>query len=493
MSISLYDGGTSTVLILPLAAMHEEYKSRAQKSGLTCTTWTSDCDPATAPQLLLVAIENCPWPDLQAHIATLVRLGRLARIVVDEVHLLVKHESFRPCMGMLASLGALAISLILMTATCPSSLEKEIFRKLGRKVYTVLRRSTDRPEISHDMIPIQAGLADFEETVANKISSAMHCLKDGDRALLFCNSRAECDRMARLLGWRPYHSSISLEERSEDMKLWKDGTVLGLACTSMLNCCLDYPDVRYVFHLGPPRDVIDYYQAIGRAARASGVGKSVVYFDPVSIRRPREDENDPFGKRVIYEMLYDESLCRRLRPSFFLDGIAVPCAMFPGAQLCDVCVAQSSCQLPDPGVRRIPADLAPIIPSQHPDISQTHTITDAPVYPTRLPDPIRQPAPLATFATHLAAANACFAFGKVIPTDMEDLGRCIRIACDRLAKSCVNCWCNGLNYHSHSLAECRWTASLLNENWRKWRSKLRLPIGCCFYCGCSEKVCLCVI
>lgn len=65
----------------------------------------------------------------------------------------------------------------------------------------------------------------------------------------------------------------------------------------------------------------------------------------------------------------------------------------------------------------------------------------------------------------------------------------IRVACDRLASSCVNCWCNGLEHHSHRLADCRLKPIYLsNENWRKWLSSLRLPFGCCFYCGCPQKV-----
>src|SRR6202035_1104005 len=99
-----------------------------------------------------------------------------------------------------------------------------------------------------------------------------------DRALLFCWSHDECDRMAKYLGWKAYHASVPLDERSQIMKMWVNGEVQGLACTSMLNCCLDYPSVRTVFHLGQPRDVIDYYQAIGRAARNGSPCQSVVYF-----------------------------------------------------------------------------------------------------------------------------------------------------------------------------------------------------------------------
>ena len=258
-------------------------------------------------------------------------------------------------MGMLTFFGTLAIAIVLMTATCPNSLERYLFEKLGRKIYRVVRRSTDRPEICQKIIPIWADRGKFEQTVAKSITSAISFSNKAERALLFCNSRDECDRMAELLGWEPYHSSITIEERSEGKKSWKEGAVLGLACTSMLNCCLDYPYVNYVFHLGPPRDVVDYYQAIGRAARADGgVGKSIVYFDSALMERPADvSGNDLFGKRIIYEMLRDTSLCRRLRPGFFLDGVGVPCAMLPHAQLCDNCSAQLNC-LPDPGLHRIP-------------------------------------------------------------------------------------------------------------------------------------------
>jgi hypothetical protein len=489
MSIGLYDAGATTVMILPLVAMHEEYKCRAKRYGLACQTWTVDCDIATAPQLLLAAVENCPWPALQDHVATLIRLGRLARIVVDEAHLLAKHESFRPCMGMLTFFGTLAISIVLMTATCPNDLERYLFQKLGRKFYQVLRRSTDRPEISQKMIPIQADPREFEQTVAKCITSAITFSNKDERALLFCNSRDECDRMATLLGWKSYHSSISVEERSEGKKAWNEGVVLGLACSSMLNCCLDYPSVSHVFHLGPPRDVVDYYQAIGRAARAGGIGESIVYFDPSFLEKSAHvNGSDLFGKQVIYDMLQDNSLCRRLRPGFFLDGVGVPCAMLPHAQLCDICSTQLNCQRPDPGLRRIPVDLTPA--SIQPR-GQNNVRTQLAL----LPDPLNQPASSASFATHFTAANSCLDIGKARINHSRELGGgIIRTACDNLSKSCVACWSSCLEY-SHPLDECRWAhTQLRSETWRKWLQSFRLPIGCCFLCGCPQKVrfgCVC--
>lgn len=193
-----------------------------------------------------------------------------------------------------------------------------------------------------------------------------------------------------------------------------------------------------------------------------------------------EDGNDPFGRRIIHDILRDNSLCRRLRPGFFLDGVGVPCTMFPHAQLCDVCKAQSIGRPADEGLHPIPDHLAPALPSRG--------LNSDAVQRKSIPDPLKKPAPLATFTNHLAAANACVALGKVRFTD-TDLGGSIREACDNLAKSCVNCWCNGLEYHSHTLAECRWRpANLRDESCKKWVSTLRLPIGCCFFCGCPLKV-----
>jgi hypothetical protein len=215
---------------------------------------------------------------------------------------------------------------------------------------------------------------------------------------------------------------------------------------SMLNCCLDYPHVCFVFHLGPPRDIIDYYQAIGHLARDGGAGQSVVYFNPSSLQKPRVEGNDLFGENVIHNMMQDTSLCQQLCPSFFLDGVGIPCAMMPKAQLCDACTAQLSCPPLDSGLHCIPAELLPILHHQ-PDSPTSHCD--------------------------------------------EELGHYIHIACDVFAKSYVNCWCHGFEYCFYTLAECDLCSfGKCDEEWQKWVKLLCFPVGCCFYCGCPQKVCL---
>jgi hypothetical protein len=101
------------------------------------------CDPTTSPQLLLIAVENCSWPDLHTYITTLIHLGHLSWVVIDKAHLLEMHEPFRPCMATLEFLGQLAVSIVLMTATCLCALKCLLFGKLGWKVYQVLWQSTN--------------------------------------------------------------------------------------------------------------------------------------------------------------------------------------------------------------------------------------------------------------------------------------------------------------------------------------------------------------
>jgi hypothetical protein len=161
--------------------------------------------------------------------------------------------------------------------------------------------------------------------------------------------------------------------------------------------------------------------------------------------------------------------------------------IIPGAQLCDVCSTQSSCQPSDSALHHILNHLvSPLSLSQPTLLGQMKWNKISMHLP---PDPVHQPAPSAMFPIHLAVANAILAFRHARSTCAEELEHHVHVASDNLVKSCVNCWCNGFEYYSHSLVDCCWSPNeLRNEVWKKWKSSLSLPIGCCFYCSCPQKV-----
>ncbi|KAF9487665.1 hypothetical protein BDN71DRAFT_602419 [Pleurotus eryngii] len=405
LSSSIYDGGNTTVIILPLRAMHTEYQSRASRCRLRCETWMHRSDPSSSPQILLVAVEDCALRSFEYYIRGLICLGRLVRVVIDEAHLLQTHFRFRPCMGQLAYLGQLAVPIILMTATCPQPMERTLFSLVGRTTYQVLRRATERPEIAQGAIGISpyGETQSIEAEAANRISRLMESVSGGDRALLFCWSRDECDEMAELLGWKPYHSSVSLEERERHMQMWRNGETSGLVCTSMLNCCLDYPHVRYVFHLRPPRDAIDYYQAIGRVSRDGKGGTAIIFYDP-KILGVNSGDTDEFGRHTIYDMLSNPFRCRRLGSSGFLDGVPLSCIMIPEARICDACQSLLSTSYPkDISFDKSESTMEPI----NADPTQRE-IAKRPVdlLSQAAPNPTNNPARLASFGNHFLAAQA---------------------------------------------------------------------------------------
>ena len=375
-----------------------------------------------SPQILLVAIESCVWDTLLIYLFGLLHLGRLACLVVNEAHLLPKHKSFRPCINFLKVFGSILISIVLLTTTCPPALEKTIFQKLGHDIYCVLRQGTDRPEIAQHMIPIALkGSDNLESIVVKEISTLMAQLVGDNRMLLFCLSHEDCGQMGMLLDWKPYNSAISLENRSKFMNMWWDGLIPGLVCTSMLNCCLDYPAVRFVFHLDAPRDAVDYYQAIGRCARDGKPGTSFVYYVPRNGTGPSGE--DPFGRSVIWEMLHGSgtSLCQRVLPGKFLDAFSIPCTMQQNANLCDICLKGITAD------RHVPTNL-----------------TKSPSFPTQsalslcLPSktsPFNNPAPHASFGILVVAAIA--SMQSMPPSPEEKLGLKVRQACDALANCCV--------------------------------------------------------
>jgi hypothetical protein len=81
------------------------------------------------------------------------------------------------------------------------------------------------------------------------------------------------------------------------------------------------------------------------------------------------------------------------------------------------------------------------------------------------------------------------ALKSISPSYSEERGLIIRIVCQALIKSCVHCWAHGVDYHSHNLVNCGLnTINVAHPAWKGWRKLVRLPAGCCFFCGFLLKV-----
>lgn len=92
---------------------------------------------------------------------------------------------------------------------------------------------------------------------------------------------------------------------------------------------------------------------------------------------------------------------------FFLDGAGIPCAMVPGAQLCDNCRRQLS-QPPPTVPARVPMNAESLFPgSIAPVLSASTAVARANNPLAFIPiHPLKQPTSSADFANHFLAADA---------------------------------------------------------------------------------------
>jgi len=110
----------------------------------------------------------------------------------------------QPCMVTLEFLGWLAVSIILMTATCTRALERLLFEKAWTEGLPGTSRSTDRPRDRHQLIPVRVDWGNFEEAVAERIISLVHPLTGAERACSFVTLVMSATAWPKLLRWLPY-------------------------------------------------------------------------------------------------------------------------------------------------------------------------------------------------------------------------------------------------------------------------------------------------
>jgi superfamily II DNA helicase RecQ len=116
-----------SVVVAPYRALLWQYEDELKAHRIFYSTWPE----SNLGTVLLVSVQDLADPALAAHLATLHARGSLARIVLDEVHVVLNDDDFRhSVIAPLARLRRVPVPLLLLTATLPVADEVMLLKAL---------------------------------------------------------------------------------------------------------------------------------------------------------------------------------------------------------------------------------------------------------------------------------------------------------------------------------------------------------------------------
>jgi hypothetical protein len=111
-------GRYTTVVICPFVALRNEIEHRAQEANISLQVYSKLTSPSGV-DILLVPVEHCVLPAFQSHLAHLHAQDQLGRIVLDECHVALIDNLWRPILHNLRYIRKAPVQLLLLSATVP--------------------------------------------------------------------------------------------------------------------------------------------------------------------------------------------------------------------------------------------------------------------------------------------------------------------------------------------------------------------------------------
>jgi superfamily II DNA or RNA helicase len=327
-----------TVVVVPFRALVNDLLQRLQRARIDHLEWRPG-RPNGAPAVVVVSADLVATSGFMTYAVGLAESGHLRRVVVDECHLSLTLNDWRPKLARLGDLRVIGCPVVLLTATLPPALERQLGRNMLVENATYVRAGTVRANIRYAVATCRAG---------RLVETAVAMCRRRDlrrKGVVYCRSKAQCETVAEELGCSYYHAATP--DRAERLGAWieREGFIVA---TSALGTGVDIGGIEFVLHVDVPWGMMDYAQESGRAGRSGpGTADSIVLVDERRVRSSTAAaaalEASAASKSV--EEMEAEAIeafvrargCRRAVMSKYLDGEEVQCADVAGAVECDRC------------------------------------------------------------------------------------------------------------------------------------------------------------
>jgi superfamily II DNA helicase RecQ len=337
----------TTVVIVPFVALAEEMKDRCIDMGLSCYVWRDSGTILTreSAQVVIVGVEHAVHSDFQQLLIQMEGAKKLARIVLDECHIVLTQREFRPDVRRLGSVvRCVSVQLMLLTATLPVKMMKRLRIMMGCEKWKRVRRIEDRAELRYRVIKVSKDVKekrDLDREVGKLLREKLPDFEEDDRAIVYCLQREWAEELAGYLNekWGDeicgvYHANMDLMERREVYSKWKNGDIMVIAATSALGAGIDHGGVRLVIHHGYGRNMIDLCQESGRGGRDGKAADAVTIFWKGIVEETNWITEKERGD-VLRWIESDE--CRKKMLGRYLNGVGRDCLSGKVGEICDNC------------------------------------------------------------------------------------------------------------------------------------------------------------
>jgi ATP-dependent helicase Lhr and Lhr-like helicase len=282
--------GLSIVYLCPIRALLNNLDSRlshyGRLVGRTFARWHGDVTAsrrqkilASPPDVLLTTPESLELLLISKRVDHAALFRNLRAVIIDEVHAFAGDDRGWHLQAVLERVTALAgheLQRVALSATVgnPEALLDWSAGHLQgvREVVDVTRTAAvTTAEIEIDFVGNLSNAA--------KVIAALH---RGEKRLVFCDSRACVEELARHLneqGVRTFvsHSSLSLDQRTQAETAFSEATDCVIVATSTLELGIDVGDLDRVIQVDAPPFIASFLQRMGRTGRRPGTKRNCLF------------------------------------------------------------------------------------------------------------------------------------------------------------------------------------------------------------------------
>lgn len=281
--------GLSILYVSPIRALLNNQEQRLQKYfslvGRRAACWHGDTTQgerkrilADPPDCLLTTPESLEAILVSTKIDHRQFFKSIQAIVIDELHAFAGDDRGWHLLSVFSRIHRLAgrdLQRIGLSATVGNPAEMLVWLSSGserqRQVVAPAPVAKQAPDVQLDYVGSLQNAA--------KVISLLH---QGEKRLVFCDSRSRVEQLALLLRERQIdtfvsHSSLGLEERRAAEEAFAQKQNCVIVATSSLELGLDVGDLDRVIQIDAPATVSSFLQRMGRTGRRAGTRSNCLF------------------------------------------------------------------------------------------------------------------------------------------------------------------------------------------------------------------------